>query len=92
MQIETKFNIGDKAFASLVEGGKEKIVEIPIERIYIVVDADGMRTFYQCFGDNGRLYQFLECTLYTSEEEYQQLKKEYEQQKNGKRTNNKKEH
>lgn len=88
MNIKTKFNIGDKAFASSLEGGKEIMIEIPIERIYIAVDANGMRTFYQWFGDNGRVYQLPEYALYTSEEDYQQLKKQYEQQrKNGKRTN-----
>ena len=87
MKIVTKFNIGDKAFASSLEGGKEIMIEIPIARIYIAVDANGMRTFYQWFGDNGRVFQLPEYALYTSEEEYQQQKKEYEQQKNGKRTN-----
>jgi hypothetical protein len=48
MQIETNFNIGEKAFAHMIEGGKQKIVEILIERIYIAVDANGVNTFYQC--------------------------------------------
>ena len=87
MKIETKFNIGEKAFAVTVEGGKEKMVEIPIERIYIVVNANGVVTHYTWSDDDGRVYELPEYMLYTSEEEYQQLKKQYEQQKNGKRTN-----
>ena len=87
MNITTKFSIGDKAFISSLEGGKEIMVEILIARIYIAVTAKGMKTFYQWFGDNGRVYQLPECALYTSEEDYQQQKKEYEQRKYGKRTN-----
>lgn len=87
MQIETKFNIGDKAFAVTVEGGKEKMVEIPIERIYIVVNAHGAVTHYTWSDDDGRVYELPEYMLYTSEEDYQQQKKEYEQRKYGKRTN-----
>ena len=63
------------------------MIEIPIERIYIAVGTNGMMVFYQWFGDNGRIFQLPECALYTSEEDYQQLKKEYEQRKYGKRTN-----
>lgn len=86
MQIETKFNIGDKAFFVTVEGGKEKMVEIPIERIYIVVNANGVVMHYTWSDDDGRIYEFPEYVLYTSEEDYQQQKKEYEQRKYGKRT------
>ena len=78
MTIETKFNIGEKAFIATVEGGKEKMVEIPIERIYIVVNANGVVKHYTWSGDDGRIYELPECALYTSEEDYQQQKKEYE--------------
>lgn len=81
MKIETKFNIGDKAFFVTVEGDKEKMVEIPIERIYIVVNANGVVMHYTWSDDDGRIYEFPEYVLYTSEEDYQQQKKEYEQRK-----------
>lgn len=88
MTIETKFNIGDKAFAAVIdEGDKGKMVEIPIERIYIVVNANGVVTHYTWSDDDGRVYELPEYMLYTSEEEYQQQKKEYEQRKYGKRKN-----
>lgn len=87
MKIETKFNIGDKAFAHMIEGGKQKLVEIPIEAINIVVNAHFKVTFYQWSGDDGRVFQLPEHLLYSSEEDWKQQKKEYEQRKYGKRTN-----